>query len=65
MNFMHQKLFGKSSIEKKNLKSHFSFVHTIIVPIEITLGTLIDQLFTRITTMVTFRVVFSFLNENK
>ena len=62
---MHQKLFGKSSIEKKNLKPHFLIPYTTIVPIEITLGTLIDQLFTRSTTIVTFRVVFSFLNENK
>ena len=37
----------------------------MIVPIEITLDTLIDQLFAKITTMVTFRVVFSFLNKNK
>ena len=62
---MHQKLFGKSSIEKKKFKPHFSFLYTIIVPIEITLGTLINQLFTRTTITVTFRVVFSFINENK
>ena len=37
----------------------------MIVPIEITLDTLIDQLFAKITTSVTFRVVFSFLNKNK
>ena len=37
----------------------------MIVPIEITLDTLIDQLFAKITTTVTFRVVFSFLNKNK
>ena len=62
---MHQKLFGKSSIEKKILKPHFSFLYTIPMPIEITLDTLIDQLFAKITTSITFRVVFSFLNENK
>ena len=61
---MHQKFIGKSTTEK-NLKPHFSFLYTMIGPIEITLGTLIDQLFAKITTMVTFRVVFSFLNENK
>ena len=37
----------------------------MIVPIEITLDTLIDQLFAKITTTVTFRMVFSFLNKNK
>ena len=33
--------------------------------IEITWGTLIDQLFARKTTFVTWRVTFSFLNERK
>ena len=33
--------------------------------IEITLGTLIKQLCARKTTMITFKVVFSFLNESK
>ena len=33
--------------------------------VEITLGTLIDKLFARIPAIVTSRVVFSFLNENK
>ncbi|KAM4119208.1 hypothetical protein ACJW30_03G042000 [Castanea mollissima] len=33
--------------------------------VEITLSTLIDQLFTRIITFVTLRVVFSFFNESK
>ena len=32
---------------------------------EITLGTLIDQLFARTITFITSRVVYNFLNESK
>lgn len=52
-------------MQKLELKPHLSFLYTIEVDIEITWHTLIDQLFARTTTFVTWRVIFSFLNESK
>jgi len=52
-------------MQKLELKPHLSFLYAIEVDIEITWHTLIDQLFARTTTFVTWRVIFSFLNESK
>lgn len=50
---------------KTRIKPCLSFLWTYTMLAEITLGTFIDQLLTRIVAIFTLRVVFCFLNESK